>query len=94
MVGGQLAHAHDHAKAESTCHGSHSDAEQNRSESNGSDESTDFHHCCLIHAPAVVGRLYVHGMIFPHLTDSHFLTKNDSLPDPPVQEIDYPPQLS
>lgn len=93
MLGGHLAHAYDHSEAVSDCQCSHLGAEHKHSDSRGSDDSKDSTHCCHIHAPAVVGRLSSHVMIFPHLTDSRFLTKNDSLPDPPVQEIDYPPQL-
>lgn len=92
MVGGQLAHAHDHSRAASACQGDHSESEQNHSESGDSDAAGS-HHCCHMHSPASVGRSYCHGMMIPKLADD-ILTKSDILPDPPVQEIEYPPQLS
>ena len=92
LVGGQLAHAYSDYR-ETVCQTSHSDSEHHHSDS-GASQSSESNHCCHTHPPANSVSLDSHGFVSPHLVCGTLPVTNDSVPEPPVQEIDYPPQLS
>lgn len=92
LVTAQVTHVYsDHW--EPNCHAHHSDSDHDHSDATGT-ESTETHHCCHAHSP--VNSVYSDstGLMFPHLVCGNLAEIADSLPEPPVQEIDYPPQVS
>lgn len=92
LVGGQLAHAFYDGR-EIACQSSHSKSEQQHSET-GAEDSPAPHHCCHSHPTDIFAAWDSAGLASPHLRCGLLSVTDDSLPEPPVQEIDYPPQLS
>ena len=92
LVGGQLAHAYSDYR-EITGQTRHSDSDHQHSDS-GEDTSTSHHDGNHSHSPINVAIWEFAQLITPHFHSGKLSVAGDSIPEPPVQEIDYPPQLS
>ncbi|MFZ4483992.1 MAG: hypothetical protein ACOYOL_08445 [Chthoniobacterales bacterium] len=79
LATGQLTHAlEDHAEV--ACESRHADEES--------------HHCCHAHAPASLVNLDSHPTFNRPPVCGEVGLMSLALPEPPVREIDHPPQLS
>jgi hypothetical protein len=79
VAAAQLTHAfEDHSKV--GCDSRHAEAEP--------------HHCCHAHTPAHLVNLDSHNVFTPLLACGEACTMSHAIPEPPVREIDHPPQLS
>lgn len=79
VVGAQLSHAlEDHSDV--GCESRHAEAEP--------------HHCCHAHSPASLVNLDSHATFIPPPVCGEASVMTHAIPDPPVREIDHPPQLS
>jgi hypothetical protein len=79
LATGQVTHAfEDHSKV--GCESRHAEAEP--------------HHCCHAHAPANLVNMDSHATFNPPLVCGDAGVITHSIPEPPVREIDHPPQLS